>query len=694
VSDQASNIVNYTYDAANQLQSVQQVKSPNTGQNTTSYAYDPLGDLSSSTDANSHITLNGYDLLGEITSKKLPDGTLTESRTYDAAGNLKTVTHFNGKTTAYAYDSLNRLLSRTPDSILGEPTVSFTYTATGKRQTMTDGSGTTTYGYDSADRLFSKATPAGTLSYTYDAAGHVASISSSNTNGASMSYTYDNLGRLSTVVDSRLAAGHNTTTYSYDDAYNVATVTYPNSLITAYTYDQLNRVTGTATSNISNYTYQLGPTGNRTSVQEQSGRTATWNYDDIYRLTSETVTSDPAGVNGSLGYGLDPVGNRQTATSTISGLAPISGTFNADDELASESYDQNGNVTATGGKTFAYDSENRMVSMNSGAVTLVYDGDGNRVAKTIAGVTTRYLVDDLNPTGYGQVIEEVVGGAVQREYTYGLQRISENQVISGSWTTNFYGYDGMGTVRQLTSASGGVTDTYNYDAFGNRIGATGTTPNNYLYRGEQFDPDLGLYYLRARYYNPATGRFLSRDPNEPNARPFKGSLDPRKLHRYLYTGSNPVNRIDPRGRADEEEYAVRLDASVFASKFIAAIGCGASMGFYVAAATTDLTATWNGAKTYWPGTLAVAIGCAYAAYPGALEGAPSIAVDIVGGVGCTAGIYQSLDDYNRVLEDLSSRNMVAYSSDLTAFEEDFISGIFGCGISGIGGAWDVGGYYD
>ena len=188
----------------------------------------------------------------------------------------------------------------------------------------------------------------------------------------------------------------------------------------------------------------------RISATEQSGRTLTWNYDGIYRLASETVTSDPAGSNGSASYGLDPVGNRQTATSTISGLAPISGTFNADDELASESYDNNGNVTATGGKTFAYDSENHLVSMNSGAVAIVYDGDGNRVAKTVGDVTTKYLVDDLNPTGYPQVIEDVVGGAVQREYTYGLQLVSENQLISGSWTASFYGYDGMGTVSSPT----------------------------------------------------------------------------------------------------------------------------------------------------------------------------------------------------------------------------------------------------
>ena len=92
-----------------------------------------------------------------------------------------------------------------------------------------------------------------------------------------------------------------------------------------------------------------------------------------------------------------------------------------------------------------------------------------------------------------------------------------------------------------------TTDTYDYDAFGNSFTVSGSTPNNYLYRGEQFDPDLGLYYLRARYYNPLTGRFMSRDPNKGNR------FDPRSLHKYLYAGGDPVNLLDPTGRDDEEE---------------------------------------------------------------------------------------------------------------------------------------------
>jgi RHS repeat-associated protein len=91
-----------------------------------------------------------------------------------------------------------------------------------------------------------------------------------------------------------------------------------------------------------------------------------------------------------------------------------------------------------------------------------------------------------------------------------------------------------------------MTDEYEYDAYGNSFTKSGTTPNNYLYRGEQYDSDLGLYYLRARYYNAGTGRFMSRDP-EAGTRYM-----PRTLHKYLYAGGDPINITDPTGRAIAE----------------------------------------------------------------------------------------------------------------------------------------------
>ena len=316
---------------------------------------------------------------------------------------------------------------------------------------MTDASGTTTYSYDNMDRLTTRQTPEGTLNYTYDAAGNLASMTSSNSNGVSVSYTYDSLNRLSTVVDNRLPAGQNTTSYVYDDASNVTQVTDPNGVQAILTYDPLNRVTALATQN-SGYNYQRDSVGNLENVLELSNRQVTWSYDGIYRLTGETIASAPSGKNGSVTYGLDPVGNRLSEVSSLGGVPSGTWSYNADDEQSGESYDNNGNVTATGGKTYAYDSQNQMISANGGAVQMVYDGDGNRVEKIVGGVVTRYLVDDLNPTGYPQVVEELNGaGAVTRQYSYGLQRIDEQQVLNSTWTPSFYGYDGQGSVRQLTN---------------------------------------------------------------------------------------------------------------------------------------------------------------------------------------------------------------------------------------------------
>jgi RHS repeat-associated protein len=129
------------------------------------------------------------------------------------------------------------------------------------------------------------------------------------------------------------------------------------------------------------------------------------------------------------------------------------------------------------------------------------------VKETVATVTASYLVADQNPTGYAQVLDELQGGAVTRTFSYGLELINERQTLAGTLTTSFYGYDGHGSVRFLTDSTGAITDTYDYDAFGNLISSTGSTPNNYLFAGEQFDPALGIYYNRARYYDQRQGRF-------------------------------------------------------------------------------------------------------------------------------------------------------------------------------------------
>jgi len=185
-------------------------------------------------------------------------------------------------------------------------------------------------------------------------------------------------------------------------------------------------------------------------------------------------------------------------------------------------------------------------SKDGGAVTLLYNCDGDRVAKTVGGVTTQYLVDELNPTGYPQVLEEVVGGTVQTRYTYGTRLISQARGVSTTPTTSYYGYDAHGNITFLTDALGEVTDSYDYDAWGVLVASTGSTPNTHRYVGEELDPDFGLINLRARQYDPSNGRFRTIDP-------LTDVLDSR--NRYLYANGDPVNRLDPLGKADAGEYA-------------------------------------------------------------------------------------------------------------------------------------------
>src|ERR1700722_1876628 len=257
-------------------------------------------------------------------------------------------------------------------------------------------------------------------------------------------------------------------------------------------------------------------------------------------LTYEwSLLSRPTDNNGVGSYTYDAVGNRKTLNTTIPPAGGNSYTYDADDRLGSDQYDADGNTINSLGTANSYDFENHMIA--HGAVTVVYDGDGNRVSETVGGVTTSYLVDTANPTGYAQVVDEVQSGTVTRTYAYGLERISENQKISSAWTPSFYGYDGHGSVRQLTNTVGAVTDIYDHDAFGNLVSSTGTTPNVYLFAGEAYDSALGLYYNRARYLNTTTGRFWSMDT-------YKGDKwRPTTLHRYSYAWNNPPNVVDPSG---------------------------------------------------------------------------------------------------------------------------------------------------
>ena len=181
---------------------------------------------------------------------------------------------------------------------------------------------------------------------------------------------------------------------------------------------------------------------------------------------------------------------------------------------------------------------NRMLTANTltGSISYTYDAGGIRQSQTENGTVTHYLVDPNQ--AYHQVIEELNDLQIAEViYSYGDDLINQ-QRPEGNFT---YGYDGLGSTRILTDTTGTVQNSYGYQAFGESDYQIGSIPNNYLFTGEQYDHNVGFYYLRARYYNPSIGRFSQMDT-------FPGmQFEPKSLHKYLYTHADPINNIDPSG---------------------------------------------------------------------------------------------------------------------------------------------------
>jgi RHS repeat-associated protein len=562
----------FGYDALGRLTSV-----TNALGHVTDYNYDVLGRMTSQTDANGHTTAFEYDAMNRRVRRTLPGGGF-ETYAYDPEGNLTNRVDFNGRHCAYTYDPLNRPIQKTPDAFFAEPPVTWAYDAVGLRTNMTDASGATAYFYDNRYRLVQKTRVwsdsghAVALQYAYDPAGNLTNVLSTSTNGVALTYDYDALNRLSTVQDPL----NGVTAYAYDPVGNMAALSRANGLQTLYGHDTRDRATNIVTIDASlavlnQYLYTHGPAGNRLSAAEivAPGGPAntiahTYSYDAAYRLTNESLSINAQ--LSALSYAYDPVGNRLSRLSSLDSIPSASHGYDADDQLMSDSYDANGNTLAatvtdpyTGLPVAAadsYDHANRLVqrstTLNGQAATLnfQYDGDGNRVGKTVGGVTTHFLVDEINPTGWPQVLEEqtwniadplFVTPAVTRVYAYGHAALTQDQLSGNAWSATHFGHDAHGNVRTLSDLNGQITDRLDYDAFGNVIARSGSTPVARLFTGEELDGHLGLYNLRARYQNPGTGRFWTRDSFEGYAG------DPASRHGYAYAQNDPVNRVDPGG---------------------------------------------------------------------------------------------------------------------------------------------------
>jgi len=386
------------------------------------------------------------------------------------------------------------------------------------------------------------------LEYEYDAAGNRTRV---ETAAGSTDYTFDERNRLESVTDS--AQGR--TTYSYDSESNLTGMVLPSGIVESRKYDRLNRLTeieqmdGEAV--VGGYAYELDAVGNRMAVTEADDRRVVYGYDDLDRLTMESI-SDPGDANDgrTFSYTYDDVGNRVRRVDSVDGVTTY--VYDGNDRLLEEvsdgvkttySYDDNGNtltmtVEGEGTTTYSWDDRNRLVGVTTpdgGEVSYEYDEENIRVASTVNGVESRFVVDANR--AYHQVLDEYVDGVLEARYVYGLDLISQER----DGAVSVFLTDGLGSSRALTDLDGNVVATYDFDAYGVTIGSSGSIVNDYLFAGEQFDEELEQYYLRQRFYDQSSGRFGRRDTYEGK------KITPITLNKYIYGNASPIRYTDPTG---------------------------------------------------------------------------------------------------------------------------------------------------
>ena len=439
-----------------------------------------------------------------------------------------------------ALDQLNRLTQKTyPDST----SVNYTYDLDSRLTQVTDSTGTYQFTFDNMGRLTGTTTNYNflttrsfTTSYSYDKASNRTGFT--DPESGSTSYAYDTLNRLQALTPPSAFTSGNFG-FSYDGLSRRTQMTRPNSVSTLYAYDNLSHLTSVlhqlSGSTIDGAAYTLDSAGNRTAkTDERAGVTSNFSYDAIYELTQVTQ-----GANTTESYSYDPVGNRTAS------LGVSSYTTNSSNELTSTSnasytFDYNGNtltkVVGSNTTSFAWDFENRLTSVtlpgSGGTVSFKYDPFGRRIYKSSSSATSVYAYDGDN------LIEETnsSGTAVAR-YSDGLN-IDEPLAMLRSSATSYYNADGLGTITSLANTAGSLAETYTFDSFGNQTASSGSLTNPFQYTAREFDSETSLYYYRARYYDTATGRFLSEDPTGFKADP----------NFYRYAANAPIVWRDPNGK--------------------------------------------------------------------------------------------------------------------------------------------------
>ncbi|MGE5415470.1 MAG: RHS repeat-associated core domain-containing protein [Acidobacteriota bacterium] len=595
--DPLGNETNYEYDGEDRLNRVIDAKG-----NTTILTYDPKGRLITTTNALGYIVGMQYDDVDNVTGQTDALGIKVISSTYDKLGNpltikdalgntvanqyddryrLVKVTDSLGSATSFGYDDLNRLISTT-DSMSGLSSQVFdeegnlksfndantnltvyNYDAAGRVISTNNAAGTvhtfeynqlgllsksingrgqeTTYHYDDIGRMVQQTDDLGSISYTFDANGNVLTITDAS---GTITREYDALNRVTRYTDNN----GNIIQYQYDQLGNLTTLTYPDGKQVHYEYDacsQLNKVTDWA-SRVTTYGYD--PNGRLTSTTRPDGSVENRTYNAVGQLTQLKDSGRDNKVIIQFNYTYDAAGNitaeqKDTPHQSFT-AADQTMTYTVDNRMATSNgqavqYDADGNMTSVslnGQKAnLTFDCRNRLTS--TGDTSYTYDAQDNRISVTSGVYQNSYVI---NPSLLSQVLINTASDGNKTYYVYGLGLLGQENP-DGSYQT--YHFDLRGSTVAITDQAGVVTDRYQYAPFGELVYHQGNTATPFLFNGRDgvMSDGNGLYYLRARYYHPELGRFLSRDMLIGQVK------NPGTLNLFAYCNDDPINGIDPNG---------------------------------------------------------------------------------------------------------------------------------------------------
>jgi RHS repeat-associated protein len=429
------------------------------------------------------------------------------------------------------------------------------------------------------------------VDYNYDPNGRINSASYEN--GGTTSYEYNTIGALINVNNSNSFGENIVNSYDYYLNFNLSNETDSVSGLKTYEYDGLGRLTSEDHAG-SVMTYAYDDCNNR--IERVSGNEInTYLYDSDNRLLHETTTSDT--VKKVSSYTYDPNGNQTAKIERFENLVSEPGM----DVYLFDELDSSLNY-----EFYRYDIYNRLISGTNkqGSFEYTYHLDGLRKSKEIGENTYNYYWNN------DQLILELIDdNYIRNRFSYGNGLIARYDGVEN--TKEYYQFNGQGDIIQMVDTAGNTTRHYAYDAFGNEINPVATDDNPFRYRGEYFDSETGSYYLRARYYTPVVGRFLTEDS-------YQGDLSQaQSLHLYTYSWNSPLKYVDPSGHipillyayisaltsspdlqsdmnfladswASRDKIAIFIDAIAFVTPAIASSGAGKTASKYIRKYANDI----------------------------------------------------------------------------------------------------------